>query len=453
MRRGSVLSGSAFRSAVWFSLVFVVVLGVAGALIVAATRQAIVAQLKIDITEDVNLLREADTAGGERELTRFVQNAVATRSDKQFAFGLFHPKGARIAGNLTVRPHFEGFGVLPREPNLGADDDDFLGYAEMVGGILVVVGRSEEAMSAVGDGILVPLIIAGLVICASALAIGYLLSRNVSAKLQVIDDTLAEVGRGNTAVRIPAGQFDDQIEHVSRQINTHLTRLSEFMGLMRNTIVSIAHDLKSPLSRASILLQDAASDEPPDRAKVDRAMAELDTLSGTLDTVLRISRIETSEDKSGFKSFPAAPMLRELAQTFEPVVEANGQTLAVTIPEGDGPSIFGDPRMIQQMLVNLIENASRHNGAGIQITLALASRAGEAVVVVADNGIGVPPEMYDEVFQPFRRLETARHTSGTGLGLALVRAIATRHRAHIDLADNRPGLRVEVRFPAVLPPF
>ena len=281
------------------------------------------------------------------EEPRFVQNAVATRSDKQFEFGIFKMSGERLAGNVSAVPAFRGWGVLPREVGLAADDPDFLGYVETFDDNLVVVGRSQRAVGAMGNTILGALLAAGTLICMSALAIGYLLSRNVSAKLQVIDDTLGEVSRGNTEIRVPIGKFDDQIDHVSRQINTHLDRLSEFMALMRNTIVAIAHDLKSPLNRAYILLQETAQAETGAPAEtLDRALGELDALGGVLDTVLRISRIETLDDNSSFAAFSSAELARDLVQTFEPVIDATGQTLASSIPKGEGPPIFGDARMV-----------------------------------------------------------------------------------------------------------
>jgi signal transduction histidine kinase len=318
----------------------------------------------------------------------------------------------------------------------------------MVDGMLVVVGRSQQAVSAVTSSIIVPLLVAGLVICISALSIGYVLSRSVSVKLQVIDDTLGEVSRGNSDVRLPIGKFDDQIDHVSRQINTHLARLSEFMGLMRNTIVAIAHDLKSPLNRAYILLQETSTQESGvPSEKLDRALSELDTLGDVLDTVLRISRIESLGDNSAFAAFSPADLMRDLVQTFEPVVEAAGQTLSSAIPPGESASILGDARMVQQMLVNLIENASRHSGSGTHIHLELHAVSGAARISIADDGRGIPSERYEDVFQPFRRLEADRHTTGAGLGLTLVRAVATRHHARIDLSDNAPGLKVMITFP------
>lgn len=454
MRRGSVFSGSAFRSAVLILLVFAVVLGVTGFAILKITQASIDAQLRSSISEDFGLLRDANITGGEAELMRFIHAAVATRSDRQFAFGVFKPSGKRVAGNLPVAPNFRGWGMLPVDAGQ-ADDQQFLAYVETLDDNIVVAARSQHFEQTMGGVIFNALILAGLVICASALTVGYVLSHGVSSKLEIIDRTLAQVAGGNSDIRLPVGPSNDQIDHVSRQINAHLDRLSEFMASMRNTIVAIAHDLKSPLNRAYLLLQDAASEPTPDQAaaKLELAQGEMETLGGVLDTVLRISRIETSDDRSGYTAFSSALLVRDLAQTFEPVIEAAGQRLDWSGVPADGAPIFGDRKMVQQMLVNLIENASRHAGSGAAISLEVRAEAGGAIIVVADNGPGIPADKREEVFQPFRRLNAERNSPGAGLGLALVKAVAARHHASVALSDNGPGLKVTLSFPPMRAPL
>src|SRR3569623_1537135 len=445
----SVFSGIAFRAALLFLLVFAVVLGIAGFAILKTTQASMNDQLRSSITQDIDLLRDANGTGGETELVKFIKAAVATRSDKQSAFGLFKISGRRIAGNIATAPNFRGWGALPVQGAQAQDDAPFLGYAEMLDDNIVVAARSERFQLTESGVILNALILAGIVCCASALVIGYVFSHGVSSKLEVIDTTLDQVSRGNSVVRLPSGATNDQIDHVSRQSNAHLDRLSEFMGGMRNTIVAIAHDLKSPLTRAYLLLQEAAEeDNPPATAdKLDRAQSEMETLGGVLDTVLLISRIETSDDSSSFTTFSAADLVRDLAQTFEPVLEGNGQSLVWENVPASGAPIYGDRKMVQQMLVNIIENASRYAGPTAKISLQIRADSAQTAIIVADNGPGIPPEKRDEVFQPFRRLNADRGSPGAGLGLALVKAVAARHHARIQLSDNRPGLRATLTFP------
>ena len=102
--------------------------------------------------------------------------------------------------------------------------------------------------------------------------------------------------------------------------------------------------------------------------------------------------------------------------------------------------------MIQQALVNLIGNACLHAGEGAEISVETRMRAEGPVLVVCDNGPGIPDTEHDAVQEPFARLDRSRSTPGSGLGLALVRAIAEHHGAMLVLRDNQPGLCAEIRF-------
>jgi signal transduction histidine kinase len=99
-----------------------------------------------------------------------------------------------------------------------------------------------------------------------------------------------------------------------------------------------------------------------------------------------------------------------------------------------------------QMLANLVENSTVHCPSGARISLALSNESG-TVVTLADNGPGIPPDARDMVLRRFSRLDASRSTSGSGLGLALVKAVADLHGAGLVLSDAGPGLRIEVRFP------
>src|SRR6201995_4136470 len=135
--RAGVLSGVAIRSALAFLVVFAIVLGVAGFSILKVTQATMDAQIRSNITEDVELLHDANIAGGERELVRFIHDSLATRSDKQFAFGLFRVDGKRLAGNVAEIPHFRGWGTLDHE--IGQTDNArLIAYAERLDANVIV---------------------------------------------------------------------------------------------------------------------------------------------------------------------------------------------------------------------------------------------------------------------------------------------------------------------------
>jgi signal transduction histidine kinase len=108
--------------------------------------------------------------------------------------------------------------------------------------------------------------------------------------------------------------------------------------------------------------------------------------------------------------------------------------------------VDGDPELLTQMLVNVVENALRHAGAGARIEVAVTSAAESAMVTVTDNGPGIPEADRARVFDRFYRLETSRSTPGNGLGLALVAAVARLHGADVRLDDARPGVEARVTF-------
>ena len=150
-------------------------------------------------------------------------------------------------------------------------------------------------------------------------------------------------------------------------------------------------------------------------------------------------RLEAATGRDGFEPVDLGELVRDLAETFEPVVEDAGKTLntEVTVAE----TVTADRQMLVQALANLIQNAMVHGGA----TITLFARG--RMIGVADNGPGVPPEQFDEIIKPMVRLDDARSSPGSGLGLALVRAVADRHGAALTLAEGEPdGLVVSVNL-------
>ena len=176
-------------------------------------------------------------------------------------------------------------------------------------------------------------------------------------------------------------------------------------------------------------------------------LAELMRLRSIAEAILRIARLEASQGSLGFSRIPLAPLLADLAETFGPVAEEKGQSLSLESVATD-LSVTGDAAMLSQLLANLIQNAINHCPAGTAITMGAAAANGTPRLWVADTGPGIPESERERVFELFYRIDPNRTGDGTGLGLALVRAIATRLGARVELSDAGPGLRVDVLFEA-----
>jgi signal transduction histidine kinase len=219
------------------------------------------------------------------------------------------------------------------------------------------------------------------------------------------------------------------------------------MDGVRQVSNSIAHDLRTPITRARTRLEDAAihAETPDDlRAAIERATVDLDGIVGVFQALLRISEIEAGSRRSSFARIELSPMLAEVVELYGAVAEEHDISLVADTPP-ELPA-YGDKALIQQAVANLLDNAVKFSPPGK--TVRLDASAGRAVVIsVSDQGPGIPESELAKATTRFYRGETARSTPGSGLGLSLVAAVAQLHGGELRLEDNAPGLRAVLVLP------
>jgi signal transduction histidine kinase len=226
-----------------------------------------------------------------------------------------------------------------------------------------------------------------------------------------------------------------------------LDRIQTLMESLKRVSDDIAHDLRTPLSRLRHRLESARARTGPDGDPViEQSIAELDAILETFSALLRIAQVEAGARQAGFSDLSLGEIIRTVCEAYAPVAEDRGQKLDTVI--NHVRTIHGDRDLLTQMIANLIENPIHHCPAAVRITVDLRQEAGAPVLCVADTGPGIPASEREKVFRRFYRLEASRTTPGSGLGLALVKAVADLHGASVELSDNEPGLRVKVRFHA-----
>jgi signal transduction histidine kinase len=449
VRPGSIVSGAAFKSAAFALSVFALALCFIGLSIFSIVEQAMYNELEAQITAETILFNKIYEKNGPAALIESIHRLESHGLQRPKLLGWFDQNAGKLAGNLNIAPDFIGWSRLRVETL--SPGHDYYAYASKLDKTTIVVGRSSKMVEVVRDTLLWVLLLGGASAAVLSLLIGYSTSRGVYAKLQALAATLDLVSKGDTQVRLTVSKADDQIDRISRQLNLHLDRLSTLISSTRNTATSIAHDLRTPLNRAFLILQEAklarvGSEELDDL--IQRAEDELTNVNQIFDTILRISRLETTTTQSGFDNISVDVLLAEMAETYQPVIEAADQALSYARTAGAVPRVYGDQKMLRQMLANLIENASFHCPEGTLITLSAKTLTdASAFIQVSDNGPGVPAESRQRVLEPFYRLDASRNKPGSGLGLALVKAIAVRHGATIELDDNEPGLRISIQFP------
>lgn len=451
MDHASVFSGSAFRTAIHAALAVAATLALTAIGAFFLVQQTLEHEIRRQILAEQVMLREIYDKGGEAALIRTIAEINNPVALSRRAIGAFGRDGMKLAGNIETAPDLHAFERA--ELAIAGTGDKPLPYyvhTTLLDETILVIGHDLSLITTAERRLVLALLGSGLIAGAVILMIGYLASRKSLRKLNSLESTLNRVSQGDTDIRVPVTGENEQIDRIAQRVNLHLDRLSSLMVTTKSTAVAIAHDLKTPLSRAQLSLQAAIAQiekkQDPTEA-IARIETELDRLNRIFDTILRISRIETSTKRAEFRKFQLQPMLQDLAETFVPMAQERGQSLTLSAPSGPSASALGDERMVRQMIVNLIQNAINHGPTGNAITIGLHGRGRSCVVEIADHGPGIPENERLKVFDPFYRLDGSRTGDGSGLGLALVKAIAERHDIEIILADNAPGLKVSLIFP------
>lgn len=282
---------------------------------------------------------------------------------------------------------------------------------------------------------------------ALALIGGAVMSFSVLGRVEAISKASRRIIAGDLSQRVAMRGTNDEFDHLAASLNAMLDRIQQLMSDVRRISSDIAHDLRTPLSRHRQRLelartQGKTADEL--RTALDSSVAEVDAILETFGALLRIAKLESGADPPAFAEVNLAQLITAVADAYIAVAEEQGQELKCAV-EQQLP-VIGSRELLVQLFANLVENAIRHAPNGSLITVTAGLQDGSTIAEVRDNGPGIPTELREAVFLPFYRLDASRTTSGTGLGLSLVAAIATMHGACVSLSDNEPGLCVRVSF-------
>jgi signal transduction histidine kinase len=302
--------------------------------------------------------------------------------------------------------------------------------------------------------------VALLVATALGALVGWFTARWVSRRLRNLDATAARVGAGELGLRAPVDGSDDAFDRLSHRFNAMLDRIEELLDGVRHATDHIAHDLRTPLTRLRNQLEqlrerasarDAAGNAAPE---LDAAIAESEQLLQSFGALLRLARIEAQpvlgRASSEQASLEAAQQVdlqalsRDALEMYAPIAAQRG----ITLHDRTAPvRVRGDADQLFQLLVNLLDNAIKFAPEASAVEVSAVAMGKTTRLEIADHGPGIAEADRQRVLDRFVRLEAHRGSPGTGLGLSLVRAIARRHDARIELLDNTPGLRVRISFP------
>ena len=269
-------------------------------------------------------------------------------------------------------------------------------------------------------------------------AIAVLTARSLIAPLSQLATAADALGRSPEIIETPRPAIRE-FAAIHSAFDTMQKRLKLFVNERTHMLASISHDLRTPLTRLRLQAEFITEEELR-----DGMLANIDAMGDMLKETLSFAEGDASADASA--AFDLASVLITLCD------EASDAGAQAEYSGPDHVTAFGKRTAIRRMISNLIDNAIRYGGAA---RVSLSEDATDWIVGVADDGPGIPPESFDQAFEPFRRLEASRNreTGGTGLGLSIARDIALAHGGQISLANASPGsggLIVSVFLPKAL---
>ena len=454
MRAPNLVRTIAFR----IVLVYVVLFAVSTAAIVAFTywntARALNDETDQTIEAEITGLSELYEHGGLGGLTESIIGR--SRSGGQSLYLLTDSEHHPIAGNLDAWPETEpysnGFVEFDFQRGSGSEPRNYRARGRifrLTGDFQLLVARDvhERYETERIFTTALPWSI-GLMLLLGVLG-GGLISRNLVARLEAINRTSREIVAGNLSRRIPITRAGDELDALAQDLNHMLDRNERLMRGMRDVTDSIAHDLRTPLNRLRNRLeglQQHLDPESEQSKEVDAAIGDTDRLIQTFNALLLIAEAEAGAVREATERVDPPHVIEGVAELYEPLAEEKGLTLEIA--PGRTASIRGNVRLISQALANLVDNAIKYTPEGGRIRIAAEDRPQGVALSVADSGPGIPAEERHRVLERFVRLEESRNSPGTGLGLSLVAAVARMHEARLELADNGPGLKATLIFPA-----
>ncbi|MBX5454641.1 MAG: HAMP domain-containing protein [Acidobacteriia bacterium] len=437
-----------------FAALYAVLFGISALALVLflwwATAGLLQRQVDAAIRADAQGLAEQWQEGGLPALISTISERLAENVDDDAIYLLVDSHFHRIAGNLDRWP--SGVTMQQEHFELPIERDGMRSLAriyrfDLAGNFHLLVGRDVEARAKLRQ-LLTDALFWALIVVVGLAAAGALVVRIVLRNtLADISKTTEAISAGDLSRRVMLSGRGDEFDRLAETLNDMLERIGRLMDGVRQVSNAIAHDLRTPITRARTRLEDAvlhAKCEADLKAAIERAIADLDGVVSVFGAILRIAEIEAGTRRSAFAPCDLAPVLEDLAELYGAAAEERGLRLIVELRKP--LPAFGDRNMLQQAFANLLDNAIKFSPPCGRIWLR-GSMADQVVIEVADEGPGIPEAERTHAVERFYRGEAARSTPGAGLGLALVQAVAQLHGGTLVLADNNPGLRAVITLP------
>ena len=336
---------------------------------------------------------------------------------------------AVLAGGLL-------FLIVPLQGSASVQDGP---HAAAVTAALNAAIRNKEIIGAIALPVVVLLAVAG----------GWLIAGRLLRPLRTITATARDISVTNLSRRLALGRRDDEFAELGETLDGLFGRLEAAFESQRRFVANASHELRTPLAAERTLLQVALAD-PDASAATLRSTCEQALILGGQQERLIAALLTLASGEGGvdeWEPFDLAEITGRVVAVRREDAERRGIEVSAAL---SAAAATGDPRLVESLVTNLVDNAIRYNVTGGRVAVSTVQIAGKATLRISNTGTPIPPDQVDRLFEPFQRLGgvRARNGDGYGLGLSIVRAIASAHGAALtSRAQPEGGLDIEVSFP------
>jgi len=292
-----------------------------------------------------------------------------------------------------------------------------------------------------------------------ALIVAYFVSRSITLPIRQVKETAQQIARGDFGKRVrikskgELGELAESLNTMADELQQKMENLKRLDRVRTDFVANVSHELKTPLTLIKGYIETLQNKAINDKEKSARFISIIkehsDRLGYIIDDLLSLSEVELSRDCVNKTEFDLKEVIDEISLGFEQALAEKNQILNVSTT-GDDFSIRADRNKIEQVFANLIDNAVKYTKESGRIEISLQEQDQTVCVTVEDNGIGIPKEHRDRVFERFYRVDKARsrELGGTGLGLSIVKHIVLAHNGKVAIeSEPNKGTKVSVAFP------
>ena len=292
-----------------------------------------------------------------------------------------------------------------------------------------------------------------------AMIVAYFVSRSITLPIRQVKETARQIARGDFGRRVrikskgELGELAESLNTMADELQQKMENLRQLDRVRTDFVANVSHELKTPLTLIKGYIETLQNKVFDDKDKSARFISIIkehsDRLGNIIDDLLSLSELELSRNCVNRTEFDLKEVIDEISLGFEQALAGKNQSLTVNA-RGDDFRIQADRNKIEQVFANLIDNAVKYTKESGQIEISLFERDQVVCATVQDNGIGIPKEHRDRVFERFYRVDKARsrELGGTGLGLSIVKHIVLAHNGKIAIeSEPNKGTTVSVAFP------